>query len=90
MDKIVSNMIRDLGKFQRKDKKLGLIMDNLNSRSNNDMCRFYNYVDDKLYRKCKGKWKLYVPASISGEIIAEIHRIGKQQMYQVNSRIFYV
>ena len=44
------------------DKKLRLTVDNFKSKINNDMCKFYNYVDDKLYRKCKGKWKLYVPA----------------------------
>ena len=75
MNKDVSSMIRDMGKFQKKDTKLGPIIDNLNSRNENDMCRFYKYIDNKLYRKCKSKWKLYVPESIMGEIISEIHQM---------------
>ena len=31
MNKDVSSMIRDMGKFQKKDTKLGPIIDNLNS-----------------------------------------------------------
>ena len=75
MNKDVCATIKDMGKHQEKDKKLERIISNLRNSDDNNMCRFYKYVDDKLYRKSKGKWKLYVPASIRNGIIAEIHKM---------------
>ena len=40
-----------------------------------ELNKFYRFVDEKLYRLRRREWKLYVPNSVSGEIIAEIHRM---------------
>ena len=52
-------MIKDIGKYQMEDKNLRLIFDNLKNKDNDDVCKFYNYVN---------KWRLYVPVSITSKI----------------------
>lgn len=76
MNKDVSQMIKNIGKYQLGDSKLKIIIDKLRSNcEENDSCKFYKYRNDKLYRKCKGRWKLCIPTSISSTIIAEIHQM---------------
>ena len=59
MNKDISKIIKNIGKYQLEDNKLRRIIDNLRNKcDNNDLCKFYKYSDDKLYRECKGRWKL--------------------------------
>ena len=39
----------------------------------NELCKFYKCSKDKLYRKSKRRWKLYVPESVTGRLIEEIY-----------------
>ena len=38
-----------------------------------ELSEFYKYVNGKLYRRRKNEWKLYIPDSVSENLIAEIH-----------------
>ena len=52
------------------------IIDKINEEClDKEVGKFYRYVNEKLYRLRKKEWKLYIPNSVSGEIIAEIHRM---------------
>ena len=76
MNKDVSQIIKNIGKYQLGDSKLRIIIDKLRSNcEEKDLCKFYKYSNEKLYRKCKDRWKLYIPTIISGTIIAEIHQM---------------
>ena len=76
MNKNVSKIIKDIGKYQLEDTKLKTIIDKINEGClDKEVGKFYRYVNEKLYRQCKKEWKLYIPNSVSGEIIAEIHRM---------------
>ena len=76
MDRNVSKIIKNIGKYQLEDSKLKCIIEKIRDKCRDkDLCKFYNYINNRLYRKCKGKWKLYVPASVSSMIIAEIHKM---------------
>ena len=66
----------DIGKYQIQDTKLKNIVDKIREKCiDKELNKFYRFVDEKLYRLRRRGWKLYVPNSVSGEIIAEIHRM---------------
>ena len=66
----------DIGKYQLEDTKLRTIIDKINEEClDKEISKFYRYVNEKLYRLRRREWKLYIPNSVSGEVIAEIHRM---------------
>ena len=66
----------DIGKYQLKDTKLKTIIDKIKEKClDKEISKFYRYVNEKLYRLRRREWKLYIPNSVSGEVIAEIHRM---------------
>ena len=73
MSKEMNMMLKNFETYQSEDKKLQQIMKDLTTDSKNELCKFYKCINDKLYRKGKGRWKLYVPESITGRLIGEIH-----------------
>ena len=76
MDRKVSKIIMDIGKYQLEDTKLRTIIDKINEEClDKEVSKFYRYVNEKLYRLRRREWKLYIPNSVSGEVIAEIHRM---------------
>ena len=75
MDKDVSRIIKDIGKYQLDDIKLKSIINKVNEGSlGKELSEFYKYVNGKLYRRRKNEWKLYIPDSVSGKLIVEIQK----------------
>ena len=78
MNREVSKMLREINKYQINDEKLKCIIDRIeNGDGESDLNKFYKYNNNKLYRKWKGRWRLYLLKGISDKVIAEIH-----QMYE--------
>ena len=73
MSKEMNMMLKNFETYQLEDKKLQQIMKDLTTDDKNELCKFYKCSNDKLYRKSKGRWKLYVPESVTGRLIEEIH-----------------
>ena len=73
MSKEMNKILKNFETYQLEDKKLQQIMKDLTTDSKNELCKFYKCINDKLYRKGKGRWKLYVPESVTGRLIGEIH-----------------
>ena len=72
----VRKLIQNIGKHQIEDDKLKTIINKIKEGSlDPNLNKFYKYVNDKLYRRQRNEWKLYVPSNISGDIIAEIHQM---------------
>ena len=64
MDKKVSKIIMDIGKYQFKDTKLKTIIDKIKEKClDKELSKFYRYVNEKLYRLRRREWKLYIPVS---------------------------
>ena len=72
----VRKLIKNIGKHQIEDNKLKTIINKIKEGSlDQNLNKFYKYVNNKLYRRQRNEWKLYVPNNISGDIIAEIHQM---------------
>lgn len=67
------NNIKQLGRLQREDDKINKIIETLSKSNNSRYKDKYKYHKNVLYRNEKGKWKLYVPQLIKGQIITEFH-----------------
>ena len=76
MSQQIGKIIRDIGKYQNEDAKLGTLIDKIkNNDVDNKLSKFYKIVNNKLYRRQRGEWKIYIPDSVSKDLIAEIHQM---------------
>ena len=72
----VGKIIKDIGRHQLDDDKLRIIIDKIKDKNlDHKLSKFYKYVSNKLYRRQRDEWKLYVPNNVSNNLIAEIHRM---------------
>ena len=50
-------------------------MKKVHEGDDDQMNHHYKIINNKLYRKCKGNWKLYIPKEFQTELIEEIYQI---------------
>ena len=76
MNQHVGKIIRDIGRYQIEDDKLRILIDKIRNKDVDDkLSKFYKVASNKLYRRQRGEWKLYIPDSVSNNLIAEIHQM---------------
>lgn len=72
--------------MQTQNSKLNHIIERLKGEQNNKLRKYYQLINNKLYRKCKNSWKLYIPTELRSELINEIHAVyghlGSKRLFQ--------
>lgn len=84
--------LRNISNIQMRDEKLKQIVLKIRENRENKLNQYYQIVNNKLYRKCKQQWKLYVPSDISKDLIKEIHvmygHIGGRKLHETMEEHF--
>ena len=76
MNHNVGKIIKDIGRHQLDGNKIRIIIDKIKDKNlDHRLSKFYKFVSNKLYRRQRDEWKLYIPNNVSNNLIAEIHRM---------------
>lgn len=74
ISKEIKEKLRKVAQFQKGDEKLAAIIHSINTDGTSDLLKNYQWFNEKLYRKDKGRWKLLLPAELSFQVMKEIHK----------------
>lgn len=92
LSKNINNKLKCIDKIQKNDIKLCEIISSLLEKPNSKLHNYYKLCNKRLYKKCKHRWKLYVPAEMRTEIIEEVHstygHIGSKKLYKLLAEHF--
>lgn len=92
LGKNINKKLKHIDKEQCNDHKLNNIMCSLQTEPNSKLHQFYKIYNNKLYKKCKHRWRLYVPTAMREELIIAVHaeygHIGSNKLYHLLSEHF--
>ena len=70
MNHNVGKIIKDIGRHQIEDDKLRMLIDKIKDKDLDDkLSQFYKVASNKLYRRQRGEWKLYIPDRVSNNLM---------------------
>ena len=75
LNKNIANKLRNINQIQMTNEKLKEIVKKVQEGDDDRMKLHYKVISNKLYRKWKNNWKLYIPKEFQIELIKEIHQI---------------
>ena len=75
LNKMVARKLRNIEHMQRMNEGLTEIVRKLHEGIDDQVNHHYKVINNKLYRKVKRNWKLYIPGEFRTELIKEIHQI---------------
>lgn len=92
MNKDVAKNLKEISKIQFQNKKLRELIESIKSGEKDKTHQHYKVVEDTLYRKAKGAWKLYIPEEISATLVKEVHQmyghVGSKKTYNLLKECF--
>lgn len=87
LSKTICSKLRCIDRIQLNDIKLCKIINCLQEEPNSELNQHYKLCNNRLYRKRKHRWKLYIPAEIRDDLITEVHcvygHIGSRKLYKL-------
>ena len=75
MNKDITTKLRKIHLLQMENKKLGQLINRVKEGDHHKLNQHFKVINNKLYRRWKTQWKLYIPKEIRKELIQEIHQI---------------
>lgn len=83
----ITQILKNISQLQTQNNKLQKIISQLKNNDNHKLSLHYTLENDKLYRKAKTGWKLYVPKEVRNEMIQGIHEmyghLGSKKLCQI-------
>lgn len=88
----IRKLLKHIGKHQQEDNTLKKIIDAVQAPDSTQLQDRYQWFNQRLYRKEKGRWRLMMTTRLAQQMIAEIHtaysHIGITKTYNLFQECF--
>ena len=75
MNKNVAAKLKTIHQLQPKNNQFKQIINTIKEGDDDQINQHFKVINNKLYRRWKGQWKLYIPEELRTELIQEIHQM---------------
>ena len=75
MNKNVAAKLKTIHQLQLENNKFKQIINKIKEGGDDQINQHFKVINNKLYRRWKDQWKLYIPEELRTELIQEIHQM---------------